>query len=228
MVAPPALQDEDDALVQENALKTLAQNSRRAAIGSLVGGVIVVAALIGSAWQVAQLQTLRGDLEADIDKHQTEIVQLEKKKDALLRDILALREANTQASRQIKRGETVQAQATLQASVAAPIPSVSPAELARVSVGRIYFQVRSDAQYAQFKTCAPALVSAGYKVPGAERMTIGPKRTELRYFHAEEQAVAQKLQGELQTCLGQSVALSYAKYPGINPLHFEVWMGPPA
>jgi hypothetical protein len=224
--APPPLKS--DADIQEDALKALARSSRRAAVYSVVGGVIVVAALVGSAWQVAHLQTQRGALKTEIVQLEKKKTELQKTRDDLLRDILALREANTQASRQIKRGETVQAQATLQASVAAPIPSVSAAEVARVSVGRIYFQVRSDAQYAQFKTCAPALVSAGYKVPGAERMTIGPKRTELRYFHAEEQAVAQKLQGELQTCLGQSVALSYAKYPGINPLHFEVWMGPPA
>lgn len=217
-----------DALVQEEALTALAKNSKRAAFYSIIGGAIVLAALVGSAWQVTHLQKQRGALEKDIEKRRTEIVQLQKTKDDLLGDIVDIKAASTRANLQIERGEITQAQATLQASVAAPIPSVSAAEVARVSVGRIYFQVRSDAQYAQFKTCAPVLVSAGYKVPGAERVDIGPKRTELRYFHTEEQAAAQKLQGELQACLGQPVALSYAKYPGINPLHFEVWMGPPA
>lgn len=224
--APPPPQN--DALVQEEALAALAKNTRSAAAYSVLGGVIVLAALAGSAWQVADLQKQRGALETDIANRRTEIVELEKKKVALLRDNLALREANTQADRQLKLGKITQAQATLQASVAAPIPSVSAAELARVSVGRIYFQVRSDAQRDLFKRCAPILVSAGYKVPGAERVKDGPRRTELRYFHPEEEPAAQKLQGELQGCLGQPVALSPAKYPGINPLHFEVWMGPPA
>lgn len=223
--APPPT--EKDELLQKAALAALAKNTRSAAVYSVLGGIIVLAALAGSAWQVADLQKQRGVLETDIEKRRTKISELQKTEQALLDRIEALKSANVLANQQIGRKEFTDAQATLKASVETPAPLVSAAEQARVSVGRIYFQARSEAQVALYKRCAPVLVTAGYRVPGVQRVTIGPRRTELRYFHAEEEAAAQKLKGELESCLGQPVALSRPTYSGINPLHFEVWMGPP-
>ncbi len=217
-----------DSVLQDEGLQLLTKNSRRAALISLAGGVIILIGLAGSAWKVAELQKREASIQANVNRLNGETARLTAVKRGLLDDIEKAKSASAQANIQIAEGRLQEAQATLKASVDAPIPSVSAAEQARVSVGRIYFQVRSDAQADLFRRCVPDLLAAGYRVPAADHVKIGPKRTELRYFHPEDKDAAVKLRGQLQTCLGQPVALSNPSYKGINPLHFEVWLGPPA
>jgi hypothetical protein len=93
---------------------------------------------------------------------------------------------------------------------------------------RIYFHIRNESQRIQARKLANGVTSiADVVVPGIQRLDIGPKDTELRYFRVAEEKQAIEL-AEILSSLGLDVQEKYV--PGheasssIRPLHYELWI----
>lgn len=225
-------------------LEQLGRRSRQAAVISLVGFLLVIAAIGYSIWQIDRLEDRKRELNA-------EAVALDAQVKALNKDIEAKRVTLDRISRQIASGDVTAVEKTLvQQAAAPPAPVIAvpraagPKEGARpgaaaivvaaapaVAEKRVYFQIRSRDQTKQYQACGAILRNAGYRVPQAEYVPDrGPARAEVRYFRDEEGDEARRVAKQLAGCLGGEVAVNliggYRDSPLVKPMQFEVWFAP--
>ncbi|WP_430418672.1 hypothetical protein [Phenylobacterium sp.] len=190
------------------------RNSRRAALLSLVGGAVILAAFAGSALQLQNLAKAEAEQAARVGALRKEEAQLLASIAAQKRALLEEKAVTKQAYEEIAKGDTRGAQQTL-------------AEAQRVSTPRVYFQVRSAGQAEVYRRCASVLRAGGARVPPYEVVQRGPAQNEVRYFHQDEATEAEQLAQTVRACLGGPVRLSYVgAYANVNALHFEVWLAP--
>lgn len=203
-------------------LDALRRNSRRAALISLLGGMLVLATLLGSAWQVAHLRSRRASLKA-------EVAELEKAKERLKDAVLAEQDRRDLALAQLAQGQAQAAEDILEEPLAASkTPELTASEQARTSVPRIYFQLRAAEQAKGYEACVASLTGRGYRVPAYEMVANGPRRSELRYFHADEEDLAKSVAGAVETCLGTDLIVNFVgRYGNVKPRHLEIWLAAP-
>ncbi len=203
----------------------LQRNSRRAAVISLVGGLIV---LLWLGLSVLGLQQSRAALASEIATLDTTKKDLDRQiaqRRALAMELNAQIDDVGLAQAKLAQDQPEAAVAILEAiSSKPPVSAGARPVVDRANVARVYFQIRARAQAMQYQTCVSPLTAAGYRVPDYEVVDQGPRRAELRYFHPEEEDRAKALQQTLQTCLRMPVALVRLTLNDVNPLHFEVWL----
>lgn len=219
-------------------IEHLGRRSKQAAIISLVGFLLVLAAIGFSIWQIGQLQARKDALA-------TESAALEARVATLDKDIQAKRETLDRISRQVAAGDVKAVEKTLvqQAAQPASVPVTrAPAGAAAgddaliaaappAAERRVYFQIRSRDQTRQYQACGAILRKAGYRVPLAEYVPDrGPPKAEVRYFREEEASEAKAVAGLLRGCLRSDVQLNliggYRDSPLVKPMQFEVWFAP--
>lgn len=93
---------------------------------------------------------------------------------------------------------------------------------------RVYIHIRSELQKKTAERIAAALQAEGFLVPGIERLEVGPKETELRYFSGSQQADTASLVEALRKA-GISATLvdltqRYPNSKGLRPRHYELWV----
>lgn len=115
-----------------------------------------------------------------------------------------------------------QVQKTLNESVS------SNAETA--ALPRVFIHIRSESQRSAAQKVTSTLRQQGYQVPGIQILVkTGPDKTQVRYFHSEEEVEAQKV----LDLLAASGVTNAAKtptlipgYPDIRRRQYEIWFAP--
>lgn len=96
----------------------------------------------------------------------------------------------------------------------------------------VTIHIQSDEQQkASADRLLQELSQHGYKAPGIEQISAGPRKPELRYFRASERAAATELAGVLRenADLADLEARLVTGYEAKSvPLQFELWYGPPS
>lgn len=214
-------------------VEQLGRRSRTAAIISLVGFLLVLAAIGFSIWQIGELEARKRTLDAETKALEARVAVLNK-------DIAAKRETLDRISRQVAAGDVAAVEKTLvqQATASALVPLIpigapktDAPRAAATDLRRVYFQIRSREQRARYRACARMLVADGWKVPPVELVPDrGPSVNQVRYFRADEADQAQALALSLGKCVNgrASVILvgGYKESPLVKPQQFEVWFAP--
>lgn len=94
----------------------------------------------------------------------------------------------------------------------------------------VYIQIQSAEQKPSADRLRQLLPQKGYKAPGIERVSIGPKKAELRYFRDSEKAAATELAGLLSknSDIGEVQVKRVTGYETKSTqLPFELWYGSP-
>jgi hypothetical protein len=219
-------------------VEQLGRRSRTAAVISLVGFLLVLAAIGFSIWQISELEARKKTLDAETKALEARVAVLNK-------DIAAKRETLDKISRQVASGDVAAVEKTLVQQAAAPsTPRATPSAPAGAKENaivvaaapvryerRVYFQIRTREQTGRYRACARMLAADGWKVPPVEYVPDrGPATNQVRYFRAEEADQAQALALSLGKCVGGRVAVilvgGYRDSPLVKPQQFEVWFAP--
>lgn len=214
-------------------IEHLGRRSRQAAVISLIGFLLVIAAIGFSIWQIGKLEARKDALAAQTAELETTVAKLDK-------DIQAKRETLDRISRQVASGDVKAVERTLVQQAAAPaVVAAAPGKPAGETAAptaprlekRVYFQIRSRDQTRQYQACGRVLRDAGYRVPLPEYVPDrGPPKIEVRYFREEETAEAKTVVMLLGKCVRGPVQLNliggYRDSPLVKPMQFEVWFAP--
>jgi len=95
---------------------------------------------------------------------------------------------------------------------------------------RLYTQCWTKEQWQQrVLPMKRKLEDGGFTVPAWEKVSVGPKTDEVRYFHGEDLERAKQIQNIMSE--GMPVKLSYVRgfenSTNIRPGHFELWLAKP-
>ncbi|HET7787318.1 MAG TPA: hypothetical protein VFL36_15220 [Myxococcales bacterium] len=233
---------------------SLARRSRRAAFVSLGGFVIVLLALLAGVLEIQKLEERRQGLQSEIggltqerDKLSGEVESLKDTQDSVARklaanDLVTAREVLVTQKRLPADGRPAGgAERPAPPAETVPVPPaqvipLSPAEAVRAlpassratAPGRVFVQIRSREQWAQYESCTRALRSAGFAVPKPELIADrGPARDELRYFHDADAEQARRIAGVVRSVLGREpVTVAIRGYDLVPPRQFELWLAP--
>lgn len=101
-----------------------------------------------------------------------------------------------------------------------------PAQQARAARPIVYIHIADEAQRDQAREVSRALYARNFVVPGAERVSNSPARTVVKFFRADERAVAEQI-AEIIQSLGAEARVQGARgfENRVRPGHFEVWFG---
>lgn len=195
----------------------LAKASRRAALMSLAGAIIVIASL---AYAFQHLIAL----ERAIEEKKHELVSLKNRKQDLIKENEALEQRNALLRTALEtaggRNPSLMKQALDSAAQSYP-------QAARL-VPRVYLHIARQNQRERAQAIQVQLRDAGLVVPGIEYVGAqSPKVSQLRYFHEsdEEEKQVQALASKLET---QGVKLQLIRikgYDDIAPGSYEIWLG---
>lgn len=194
-------------------LERMGQSSRRAAVLTLVSGLIVLGSL---GFSMFQIQTLDRELEAKRDESakldaaiqnkQAEIARLEANRDQL-NDFIRL----------IPKS---QMQSTITGHVAA----------AQKLPARVYLHIADEGQRKAADAAAARLRAAGFLVPEIENVgRKAPKPTQLRFFQRGDEQDAELYQ--IEKALREGGVEAQRQYvpptsgARARPRHFEIWFG---
>lgn len=202
------------------------RNQRRAvwaAWGSIGVAMVVLGVLISSIFllnrESARLTRNNSDLEKQIEIRKGELAeqlkQLRSSKEELAQaqDILA-------GVRQKLGTDNVPEAKRIIAESGATIGKATP---------RIYIHIRSANQGPIANQLASQFTAKGYSVPKAEILVDkGPVRSEIRYFHQneEERKEAAELAREVSGGAGVRYIPGFENSPLVKPRQFELWLGP--
>lgn len=95
---------------------------------------------------------------------------------------------------------------------------------------RVYLHIVAEHQRSAARAVQRVLEDAGFVVPGIERVTAGPRRSELRFFSSAEADGADRIRGLVAdagpTLVVRDLSARYASSASIRPGHYEIWFGP--
>jgi len=189
--------------------------------------VLAVLALLVTIALASYIPTLVKK-KSDLD---SELAQLNAQKSQLQNQIADLEKQKADAE---KLGSAVasafyaanpkQAQKTLEDSLnSSPDGGIRP---------RIFIHIRSASQRAAAKPVADTFRQNGYVVPGIQILVAdGPDETQVRYFHAPDEAEAQKILDQLTAAGVKKVAAKpnlISGHEDIRKRQYEIWFAPNA
>lgn len=216
---------------EPNRYRDAVKASHRAALLTLLGFAIVLAALAYSAYQLNALDRDLRDKESQIQEKARQIDQLEAKVGELTQERSRLENEIVE-----KRAELGNVAAQLEqgrVDVAKQILAPTATELSTPEP-RIYIQIRSEAQLGASRRIAETLRGKGFIVPQAEILVDeGPDANQLRYFRQSEEGEARHIVGLLQAGFptehwATQYIRGYEDAVTIRPHHFELWLRPGA
>jgi hypothetical protein len=221
------LQDASPAEIraQDKQHQVRALRKRMLAVAGIAIAMIVVAGAMAYLWIDARDQQRRAEKAEARERQMSERAQTELgaevREKTGQRDTVAAPAPPTAVPSSPARG-----------GAAAPVPQPAPPPTSTPSVAtdikpRVYFHIRDDNQRAAATQMQARLQTAGYIVPGIQKLDVGPAVSELRYFKAGDQADAQTIAAALAV-----PNLVVKRIPGyetstqIRPHHFELWLAP--
>lgn len=95
-------------------------------------------------------------------------------------------------------------------------------------IPRVFLQIAGENQRANARAVQDFLIAQGYNAPGIENVERAIRRiqlanTQVRYFHREDIAAAERLANMLQKRFGiRNAAPAFTKFEE-SPAHFEIW-----
>jgi len=211
-------------MTEHSTIEQLGRSSRRAAVVSLLGAGIVVAALIYSFVNLRHLQRENSKAEAVLKDRLTRIEALDKEIEIRERQLKILNEAQAQL------GASTDTQLSKEADQALQVAIQSNAQGEYV-LPRVYFHIREQRQREKLKALTDALIAKGFSVPRI--IFVGanaPVETQLRYFQQGEQESEDRTQ-ILKALRSKGLKIEERYIPPsvelvrIRPRHYEVWFG---
>ena len=206
---------------KEQEVKSLRRRLMRGA--AVVVTLAVALAVVGYFWwraRTAEAASERMSMQAE-----TEASEFSRQLQAKEQEIAELRK-RLSAPAAMPRPRAAAA-----AETPAPVPLPSqPAPASASPPARVYFHIRDESQRSQ----AAALEAAVEQlrdtvVPPFERLRIGPRTSELRYFRRGDEAEARAIADAINR-VGPSVEVKYVEghetSDRIRPRHFELWLAP--
>lgn len=203
--------------------------ARRKVMLTAVALIIVMAAAAAGVaalwWRVNGLRSEQAQLEkqlsdekqtletqrASVQALQTEIAELEQKR-------LMLKVQND-------------AWAALHRQVEAANPTAAAAAEKRADDQfrvnpRVYMQASNDAEYELAKKLTGRLREAGFTVPDIERVKVGPRQTQVRYFRPQDADDARRVVELIKPDAPNATAVvipGYSESARMRPGHLELW-----
>jgi cell division protein FtsB len=205
--------------MHEARLAILQARSRRAAMITLIGGLLVLGAIAFSAWQLRSLSIRKNRLQAEYAAAQADLSKLKQTRSALQADIRAGQDTLARIRLQLATDNVAGAKRTLAvAAVATP---------AATTVRRVFFQLRGTDQRPLYERCRQALGGRGYRVPGFELVPDrGPPTLNVRYFKATERDEALQVASLVAACAGGRATTTLIGGYDVKPNQYEVWFPP--
>ena len=193
------------------------KSARTAALTTLISGIVVLASLFYSAFQIHSLDakltegTVRlNQLKAEIEPRQQRVKDLELQERALNAKLQGLNDVIAQ----IPSDQFRKAADSTQPTAKLPV--------------RVYVHIASEKQRAAAENAASKLRDAGYVVPGIEYVGAkAPKPTQVRFFHRtdEQEPDLPRIIRTLHDA-GIEAHGQYTALPGtVRPHQFELWFG---
>jgi hypothetical protein len=209
---------------ENRSIQQLGRSSRRAAVVSFLGVLIVIAALIYSANHLRNLQQQNNKAEAELNDKRTKVESLNKEIEMKQTQLKILNEAQAQLGASVDPKLANEADQALQAAI------LSNAKAGDV-LPRVYFHIREERQRENLKPLVDALIAKGFSVPRVIFVgTNAPLETQLRYFQRGEQE-SQDLTQILAILRDKGLKIEDRYIPPsaelvrIRPRHYEVWLG---
>jgi len=204
------------------------QGGRKFVLTAVVLLIVMATAAAGVGalwWRVNGLRTEQAQLEArlqegkqtlqtqeaELQKRQAEVAELEQKR-------LMLKVQND-------------AWAALHKQVEAANPKTAAAaeqradDQARINP-RVYMQASNDAEYELAKKLTSRLRDAGFTVPDIERVKVGPRQTQVRYFRPQDADDARRVVELIKPEAPNATAVvipGYSESARMRPGHLELW-----
>jgi len=216
---------------------SLARTSRRGALISLAGFVIVLVALLGGGAalrkvqaQLSSLEVQRSSLEQAIETKRAKITELNRDTERLQAETEQLTKARDNARQELASKDDTLDRVALQ--LAANSPATAREVLAQQKSTdththqRLFIEIRSKDQVPLYERCAE-LLRPDVEVPPWELVTTGPASAQMRYFHAEDKDEAEKIASKVEGVIGyQPKTLLVRGYDLVPRLHLELWFSP--
>ena len=94
----------------------------------------------------------------------------------------------------------------------------------------VYIQIQTDAARAGARTIKGVLEANGFAAPGIELLRVGPRRTEVRYFHPADKGDAESIAELLRAQKVSDVTpkLVPGQEANVRKKQFEIWFAPDA
>ena len=202
--------------VQVPSIDGVAKSSRRAAMVSLIGAIVVIVSLVYAFQQLISL-------ERTIEFKKHELIDIEKRKQDLLRENELLEQQG-----KLLRSAVETASERNPALIKESLDSAAQSypEAAR-SVPRVYVHISRKNQLERAQVIQNHLRNAGLVVPGIEYVGANsPKVSQLRYFHQtdEEKAQAHAIASKLEKLALKLEVIPIKGYEKSGPGSFEIWL----
>jgi len=181
--------------------------------------VVATVVTIVLAAYIPTLVQKKSQLDAEIEQLKTQKKQLEAQTTELEKQKADLEKLGSAVTSAFYASNPKQAQKTLEESLnSAQDAGVRP---------RIFIHIRSNSQRAAAKLVADDFRQSGYVVAGIQILVdLGPDETQVRFFHAADEAEAQKILEQLIASGLKNVAPKPNLIPGhdeIRKRQYEIW-----
>ncbi len=217
--------------------RSLLRRSRLSAALGLVGFVLIASAIGYSAWQLRVVREQTRDARTALRDATDQLAGMQATLDQRKREIAEADARLEQQARRIKEQQDLLGQIGLQlsrkeVSAAAKVSAATQAFAGQApapDTRRVYVQIRSQEQVPLYSRAAASLTDAGFRVPPVQVLSKhGPGRTEIRYFHRADEALANEAWKVAVTSLGAPVELHYVsgfeKSPLVPRGQLELWV----
>jgi hypothetical protein len=158
----------------------------------------------------ASTQAMMATAQAEVARDQTKTAESERKK--TVQALAEARKAQTEAASVVRKSAQ---------SYVSPTAAQTP---------RVYIQISSEQQRTQARMIQERIKRAGFLAPGVELLSVGPNRTELRYFKKSDETEAQQI---AKTIASAGAPPTVVLVPGfeqsatMRPKHYELWLASP-
>ena len=188
----------------------------------VVLAVVATVVTIALAAYIPTLVQKKTDLDASIGNLNTEKAQLQTQIADLQKQKADADKLGSAVASALYAANPKQAQKTIEDSLNSnPDAGIHP---------RIFVHIRSASQRPAARQVADVARQKGYIVPGIQILVeSGPDETQVRYFHAADEAEAQKILDELTAGGVANVAAKpnfIAGHDEIRPRQYEIWFAP--
>jgi hypothetical protein len=210
-------------MASAEAIEELGRSSRRAAVASLLGVLIVLASLAYSGWKLHALQGKVETADQELKSKQQQIQDLDAdikvkqmQAQALQRTLLRAGSASPESGAQVQQALSAEIESRPETAKFLP---------------RVWLHIREESQRAKAKPVAEALVAAGFSVPGIEFVgKKAPDKNQVRYFEKTDQATSDckaitDTVAKLNLTFERQYIAPSADLVPIQPRHYEIWFG---
>jgi septal ring factor EnvC (AmiA/AmiB activator) len=210
-------------MASAEAIEELGRSSRRAAVASLLGVVIVLASLAYSGWMLHGLQEKVEKADEQLKSKQQQIQDLDA-------DIKVKQMQAQVLQRTLLRAGSASPESGAQVQQALSAEIESQPETAKF-LPRVWLHIREESQRGKASRVADALVAAGFSVPGIELVgKKAPDENQVRYFEKTDQATNDckaitDAVGDLKLTFEKRYIAPSPNLAPIHPRHYEIWFG---